>query len=140
MKRSNSHCAWSRVATIQIWCRSFFAFGCTDFGSELSTLALLCTQNRCWGVCGFTSSSAAHSPTELSSRATLGRVETTLLQIQQQIVPALGRFSYPIADRQQVLLALLIDADQHKHINFYILAPQAIVVAVRPHVQVHILA
>ena len=75
-----------------------------------------------------------------NAECNFGRVKTALFQIQQQFVPPLGRFSHPIADRQQILLALLIDADQHQHTKFHIRAPQATVDAVRPHVQVHILA
>ena len=138
MKRSNSHCTWFRVATIQIWCRSFFAFGCTDFGSELSTLDSCVPRIAAGGGCRYTSSSVAHIPTAPSPSATLGALKIALFQIQQQFVPDLGRFSHPIADRQQLLLTLLIDADQHQHTKFHILAPQATVDAVRPHVQVHI--
>ena len=107
------------------------------FRQRVGHVGLLCTQNRCWRVCGYTSSSVAHSPTTLSPSATLG---VALFQIQPQFVPPLGRFSHSIADRQQLLLTLLVDADQHQHTKFHILAPQATVDAVRPHVQVHIRA
>ena len=133
MKRSNSHCAWFRVATIQIWCRSFFAFSYTDFSSELSTLDSFVPRIAAGG---FVDTLHRVPPTAPSPSTNFARVETALFQIQQQFVPPLGRFSHPIADHQQLLLALLIDADQHQHIKFHLLAPQATVDAVRPHVQV----
>ena len=138
MKEPNSHCAWFRVAAIQIWCRSFFAFGCTDFDSEIEHVGTLVYPESLLG--GVADTLHRVPPTAPSPSTNFARVETALFQIQQQFVPPLGRFSHPIADHQQLLSALLIDAVQHHHIKFHILAPQATVDAVRPHVQVHILA
>ena len=46
-KKSKAFSATARVSAIQIPCRCCLARGWTDFGSLLSTLAVLCTQQRC---------------------------------------------------------------------------------------------
>ena len=46
--------------------------GCTDFGTLLSTLAVLCSQQRWWRVAGQTSSRAFQNPSAPSPTAISG--------------------------------------------------------------------
>src|SRR5437879_10049019 len=52
MKASNASSAAALVSAIQISCNARLAFGCWLFGNLASTLAVLCTQQRCSRVFG----------------------------------------------------------------------------------------
>src|SRR5450631_4669934 len=55
MKASNASSAAALVSAIQISCNARLVFGCWLFGNLASTLAVLCTQQRCSRVFGQTS-------------------------------------------------------------------------------------
>ena len=67
MKASKALSAWFLVSAIQISWRARFAFECRLLGSLLSTLAVLCTQQRWPRVRGHTSSIAFQKPSAPSA-------------------------------------------------------------------------
>src|SRR5437660_1231511 len=71
-KASNAASASFLVSAIQISCSARLAFGCWLFGSLLSTLAVLCTQQRWPRVLGHTSSTACQKPSAPSATASSG--------------------------------------------------------------------
>ena len=72
MKASKALSAWFLVSAIQISWRARFAFECRLLGSLLSTLAVLCTQQRWLRVRGHTSSIAFQKPSAPSAMASSG--------------------------------------------------------------------
>ena len=72
MKASKALSASFLVSAIQISWRARFAFECRLLGSLLSTLAVLCTQQRWLRVRGHTSSIAFQKPSAPSAMASSG--------------------------------------------------------------------
>src|SRR5207248_7458234 len=75
-KASKAASASFLVSAIQISCSARLAFDCWLFGSLLSTLAVLCTQQRCPRVLGHTSSSACQNPSAPSATASSGPIDS----------------------------------------------------------------
>src|ERR1700741_120219 len=123
MKASNASSAAALVSAIQISCNARLAFGCWLFGNLASTLAVLCTQQRCSRVFGQTSPAAFQNPSApsamVSRRGTLrprpaaalpdpGRAlgdgaarrhgAPPPLQIEQQIAPVLRALAGAIGE------------------------------------------
>ena len=73
MKASKALSASFLVSAIQISWRARFAFECWLLGSLLSTLAVLCIQQRWLRVRGHTSSIAFQKPSAPSSDGEFGR-------------------------------------------------------------------
>jgi|ERR1700730_18253620 hypothetical protein len=73
MKPSKASSASFLVSAIQISCGARLAFDCWLFGSLLSTLAVLCTQQRWPRVRGHTSSRACQKPSAPSATASSGK-------------------------------------------------------------------
>jgi len=72
MKPSKAVSAALWVSAIQISCKARLAFCCLAFGSLASTLAVLCTQQRCSRVFGQTSPAAFQKPSPPSAIANSG--------------------------------------------------------------------
>src|SRR5712672_604748 len=72
MKASNASSAAALVSAIQISCNARLAFGCWLFGNLASTLAVLCTQQRCSRVFGQTSPAAFQNPSAPSAMVSRG--------------------------------------------------------------------
>ena len=74
MNRPNALLACAFVAAIQMACSIALAFGCTPLGILFSTLAVLCTQHRCWRVVGQSFRAAAQKPNAPSATASVGSI------------------------------------------------------------------
>src|SRR3546814_14541880 len=61
------------VSARQISCNACFALACADLGRALSTFTVLCTQQRCCPVLGYTSSNAAQNPIARSEERRVGK-------------------------------------------------------------------
>src|SRR5947208_10929869 len=115
MKASNASSAATLVSAIQISCKARLAFGCWLFGSLASTLAVLCTQQRCSRVFGQTSPAAFQNPSAPSAMTSRGAtVEPAPLQIEQQIAPIVRALAGAIGEADQFLAAFRRRADQHE--------------------------
>jgi hypothetical protein len=85
----------------------------TDLGTLLSTLAVLCSQQRWWRVPGKTSSMARQKPSAPSPTAISGAmVRPAPLHLDQQLAPALGALANPDLEADEFLLPLGRGADQ----------------------------
>src|SRR2546421_12196076 len=114
MKASNASSAVALISAIQISCNARLAFGCWLFGSLASTLALLCTQQRCSRVFGQTSPAAFQNPQRAIGDGELRRhVEPAPLQLKQQIAPVVCALASAIGEADQFLAAFRRRADQH---------------------------
>ncbi len=79
------------------------------------TFAALQARQRCSRVSGQTSRNAAETERAITDRQ-LGRCgKAARLQVTKQVCPALGVLPQPVHDRQDVLPATGIGADDHQH-------------------------
>src|ERR1700755_2562914 len=105
MKASNANSAATFVSAIHISCNARLAFGCWLFGNLASTLAVLCTQQRCSRVFGQTSPAAFQNPSAPSAMALRRHVEPAPLQLEQQIAPVVCALASAIGEADQFLAA-----------------------------------
>src|SRR3981081_1621794 len=104
MKTSNASSAAALVSAIQISCNARLAFGCGLFGNLASTLAVLCTPQRCSPVFGQTSPAAFQNPSAPSAMTSCGgHVEPAPLQLEQQIAPVVRALAGAIGEVDQFL-------------------------------------
>src|SRR6267378_289644 len=106
MKASNASSAAALVSAIQISCNARLAFGCWLFGSLASTLAVLCTQQRC--SAGFRPDLTGGLPEPeraVGNDEPRRHVEPTPLQVEQQIAPVLRALAGAIGEADQFLAA-----------------------------------
>ncbi len=137
MKASNAVSASALVSAIQISCNARLAFGCWLFGSLASTLAVLCTQQRCSRVVGQTSPAAFQKPSAPSAIISSGcDVEPAPLQIEQQVAPVVRTFPCAIGETDEFLLALRRRADDDEDALLVVFEAGLQVNAVRPDVDV----
>src|SRR4029434_2113874 len=68
------------------------------------------------------------------------KLQSALLQLAQQIEPALLGFAHAVLNRQKALLPALVDADQHQRAQPFVLGAQSRVDAIGPYVDPAILA
>ena len=95
-----------RVSACQISCKSALALGCTLLGKLLSTLAVLCTQQRCSRV--FSERLCVMPPRSPAPHPRWPAWEPAsipFLQIEEQFRPALFAFTIAVDDGDQFLLA-----------------------------------
>src|SRR3954451_14399888 len=106
-------------------CRSCLALPCKDLGSLLSTFAALCTQQRCCLAFGQTSCSACQKPSAPSPVASSGSSTIPFWSRSRAAVRASsGRSLETILDRQQLLPALGVGADEDQDALPIVLEPR----------------
>src|SRR5262252_8165508 len=133
MKASNAASASAFVSAIQISCRARLAFGCWLFGSLASTLAVLCTQQRCSRVVGQTSPAAFQKPSDCQFWP---HIEPAPFQIEQQFAPILRTFARAVGEADEFFAALRRRADQHQDALLLVFKPRLQVDAICPDVHV----
>src|SRR4029078_10809960 len=100
------------------------AAGWADLGRQSRLLATLWTQSRCAFVSGNTSRSAGQNPSAPS------------LAVTQQARPGLGGLAVPIGERDQFLLPVGADPDDHQGADPVLVEAHPEVDAISPHIHV----
>src|SRR5436309_11426655 len=136
MKASNASSATALVSAIQISCKARLAFGCWLFGNLASTLAVLCTQQRCSRVFGQISPAAFQNPSAPSAMVSCGGTSSPRRFIEQQIAPVVRALAGAIGEADQLLAAFRRRADQHQDALLFVLEAGFEMDAVGPDVDV----
>src|SRR5712671_2525471 len=123
MKASNASLAAALVSAIQISCNARLAFGCWLFGNLASTLAVLCTQQRCSRVFGQTSPAAFQNPRAPSAMMSRGGTSSP-------------RRSSSSSRSRQTCAASRRRADQHEDALFFVFEAGFEMDAISPDVDV----
>ena len=111
--------------------------GCTDFGTLLSTLAVLCSQQRLMVRAGeefVERLPEAERPVPDRNPGRDGQAPS--LDLDQKLSPALGALAHAGLEADQFLLAFRRSADQHQDALGLILHPGLEVDAVGPDIDV----
>src|SRR5215468_10143688 len=137
MKASNAASASAFVSAIQISCSARLALGCWLFGSLATTLAVLCTQQRCSRVVGQTSPAAFQKPSAPSAIASSGRTSSPRrFRSSSSSRQSCALSRAPVGEADEFLAALRRRANQHKNALLLVFKPGLQVDAVCPDVDI----
>src|SRR4051812_16949257 len=137
MKASNASSATALVSAIQISCKARLAFGCWLFGSLASTLAVLCTQQRCSRVFGQTSPAAFQNPSAPSAMTSRGGTSSPRrFRSSSRSRQSCALSRAPSVKLDQFLAAFRRRADQHQDALLFVLEAGFEMDAVGPDVDV----
>src|SRR3954452_176680 len=114
MTVSKASSAASFVSAIQISCNARLAFGCWLFGNLASTLAVLCTQQRCSRVFGQTSPAAFQNPSAPSAMVSCGGTSSPRRFRSSSRSRQSCALAGAIGEANQFLAAFRRRADQHQ--------------------------
>src|ERR1700730_4706150 len=137
MKASNAVSASALVSAIQIACKARLALACWLFGSLFSTLAVLCTQQRCSRVLGHTSPSAFQNPRALSAAASSGATDKPRrFRSSSKARQSCALSRVPVGEADKLLPALRRGADDDEDALRIVLQTRLQMNAVGPDVDV----